>query len=137
MSKNTFQTSKAALGFAAVTLISAVSLVGTSDNSGMLPQLAQRFGAKPAAQPTEAPAETEAPPPPAKKTVSGWYDTPQQPPVFGNFTSTTNADGTAPEPLTPGPTSTAPNQAPQTATGSKAAGGPMNAPLSPTAIRVN
>lgn len=141
MSKNLFQNSKAALGFAAVTLVGAVSMVGTSDNSGMLPKLAQRFGGQPpAAQPSEAAAET--PPPPAKKVVSGWYDTPSTTPtaqasVFGDYNRDALPTGTAPEPLNPTPTNPFQSASTQPAPGGKPGGGPAHAPISPTAVKVN
>lgn len=143
MSKNLFQNSKAALGFAALTLVGAVSMVGTSDNSGMLPKLAQRFANQPpAAQPSEAAAETPPAPPPAKKVVPGWYDTPSATPtaqasVFGDYNRDGLSAGTAPAPLNPTPTSPFQSASTQSAPSGRSGGGPAHAPISPTAVKVN
>lgn len=41
MSRTLFENSKAALAFAAVTLVGAVAMVGSSDNEGVLPRVAE------------------------------------------------------------------------------------------------
>ncbi len=143
MSRTLFENSKAALAFAGITLLCAVSMVGTSDNDGMLPKLADRFGAKSAAveQPTSAPPEAErerrAVDQAGNQPPSSWYDAPQQAPVFGNFSDGDSAVDNAPDPIgaqaaSPGSPVTQP---PGSTT--KSGGGPMTAPLSPTAQIVN
>lgn len=144
MSRSLFESSKTALAFAAVTLVGAVSMVGTSDNRGMLPKLAERFGARTVVAPEPEPSaeeSAEAAPPPEKKVVPGWYDTPQQAPtpspVFSDIDPDARSLGTAPDPLAPVPSTTFPGTNPPSAAAPKPSGGPMNAPLSPSAIPVN
>jgi hypothetical protein len=137
MSKSLFANSKAALIFSAMTIIAAVSMVGTSEN-GMLPSLAERFDGKaeeqqPVAEPTPAPEASQ------RKTVEGWYDPP--PSIFGNYPGNgvekpvdmskgNPAVSVAPQPSASRPQARAPapSSAPQ---------GPYNAmtaPLPPTAF---
>lgn len=70
MSRTLFENSKAALAFAAVTLVGAVAMVGSSDNEGVLPRVAEGLAeqtgnageAAPAPAPTaEGAAQTSAP----------------------------------------------------------------------------
>jgi hypothetical protein len=142
MSNNLFQNSKAALGFVAVTLVCAVALVGTSDNNGMLPKLAQRYGGQPpAAEPSAAAAETPPPTPP-KQQVSGWYDAPASAPtpptaVFGDYDRDNASLGTAPQPLVPTPSSPVAPATTPARPNAAAGGGAMHAPLSPNAVIVN
>ncbi|MCX9145822.1 hypothetical protein [Erythrobacter sp. WG] len=140
MSRTLFENSKAALAFAAVTLIGAVSMVGTSDDSGMLPKLASRFGSRPAdaAPAIEAPTEeaTEAAPATEKKQVSGWYDSP------GPSASQNNnrGGGSSEDPPTNPFQDVSPGFAPKPPSSGTANGGAvsaMNAPLAPGAVIVN
>lgn len=138
MSRTLFESSKAALAFAGITLICAVSMVGTSDNDGMLPKLADRFGAKSAA--VEPPS---GPPPEAASRAaaladnqppSSWYDAPQQAPVFGNFSDENPADNV---PIAAGSQAAGSPVAPSPGAPTKPGSGPMHAPISPTAVIVN
>jgi len=100
-----FQNSKVALGFVAVTILGAVSMVGTSDNSGLLLRAASLVGgvrSDTAGTPAAASA-SEAPPPS----------------VFGDY----EADEAAPA---PGASTSAPGFG-QTVN-------PMTAPVAPTAV---
>ncbi|RNJ64192.1 MAG: hypothetical protein EDM03_07625 [Porphyrobacter sp. IPPAS B-1204] len=109
MYKAVFQNSKVALLFAGMTLFSAVSMVGTSEDKGALTEAVDRFGAQRSAFASNAAAfaegRSEGDAPPAEK------------PVFGEFGGGPSASGNAVKP--------------------KAGSGPMNAPLSPTAIVSN
>lgn len=111
MSRTLFENSKAALAFAAVIIVGAVSMVGTSDDRGVLPALVERFSAKPAGQPG---AETSGE---GNQAASNAPAAPAS--VFGDYSGTK-------------PTGTAP-----TGSGGSSAGpvaNPMTAPLAPTAI---
>ncbi len=114
MSRTLFENSKAALAFAAVIIVGAVSMVGTSDDGGVLPALVERLGAKPAGQ-ASAEYAGEAGAAPAKAAVAAAPAS-----VFGDYKGT-NPSGTAP-----------------TGTGGSSSAGqvvnPMTAPLAPTAI---
>jgi len=120
MSRTLFENSKAALAFAAMTIIGAVAMVGTSDDSGVLPAVVERLGTKPAglagagqAGAGQAGSETPAQ---AGKTATpgaGWGGSTSP---FGDYS------GKPPVPGQPA--------------GAQAAGAinPMTAPVSPTAI---
>lgn len=115
MSRNPFKNSKAALAFAAVTLFGAVSMVGSSEDGGMLTAVVERFGAEPAGQVSadqvrsETPSDGDKPANPG----AGWGGSTSP---FGDFT------GQPP----------VPEQA-SAATG-PSGGNPMTAPMAPTAI---
>ena len=93
MYKMVFQNSKVALLFAIVTIMSAVSMVGTSEDSGLLLRVASLINGQRshAAGPSDAPGQPgEAPPPPS---VFGEYDASatssasqvaSAPPAYGN-----------------------------------------------------
>lgn len=106
MYKAVFQNSKVALLFAGMTLFSAVSMVGTSEDKGALTEAVDRFGAQRSAFASSAAAfaegRSEGDAPPAEKSV------------FGEFGGGSSASGKAVKP--------------------KQGGGPMNAPLSATAV---
>jgi hypothetical protein len=128
MSRTLFENSKAALAFAGLTLFGAVSMVGTSDNNGVLPQVVDRFAKPPQKAPasSEERAAEEAGAQPEPKPDDGWYDAP--PSVFGDYTPT-DAATASPQPGEP--------QAGTPAAPRQSAGNPMTAPLSPNAIVVN
>ncbi|MFM7348000.1 MAG: hypothetical protein ACKO01_00750 [Erythrobacter sp.] len=134
MSRTLFENSKAALGFAAIIIVGAVSMVGTSDNGGMLPKIADRFGKKPDyAQAPSAPvpaSERETAPPPEPKQVEDWYAPPPTT-VFGDYKPDEPGSQGSAQPATSGfaPTTT-PSASPQQKPGFN----PMTAPLSPTAV---
>ena len=110
MYKAVFQNSKVALLFAGMTLFSAVSMVGTSEDKGTLTKAVDRFGAERSAFASNAAAFAEG--------RSQGDAPPAQKPVFGEF------DGSAaPSASGPGPGAAA-----------NRGGNPMNAPLSSTAI---
>ena len=112
MSRTLFENSKAALAFAAVTIVGAVSMVGTSDDRGVLPTLVERLGEKSANQGIiEQGSEGNVAPGKAKAAPAS---------VFGDYTGT-NPSGTAANPAS-GPAS------------SGQVANPMTAPLAPTAI---
>lgn len=115
MSRTLFENSKAALAFAAVTIIGAVAMVGTSDDSGVLPAVVEKFGAKPAGQASAEQVNSEAPREGAKTTTPG--------PGWGGSTSPFG-DYSGNPPV--------PGQSPAAAPKSNV--NPMTAPLSPTAI---
>lgn len=100
-----FQNSKVALGFVAVTILGAVSMVGTSDNSGLLLRAASLVGgvrSDTAGTPAAASA-SEAPPPS----------------VFGDYEADEGV------PAATGST---------TFSGSGQTGNPMTAPIAPNAV---
>ena len=115
MSRTLFENSKAALAFAAITVIGAVSVVGTSDDGGVLTAVVERFGAKPEGQASaeqirsETPSDGDKPATPG----AGWAGSTS---VFGDFTG---------KPPVPGqdPAATA-----------QPSGNPMTAPIAATAI---
>jgi hypothetical protein len=128
MSRTLFENSKAALAFAGLTLFGAVSMVGTSDNNGVLTAVVKRVSSAPkkAPPPSSESAGEETQAPFEKKTVDGWNDTP--PSVFGDYRPGGAAE-TVPPPGQPQfgkPAAPPPNQ-----------GNPMTAPLSPNAIVTN
>ncbi len=126
MYKTVFQNSKGALLFAAMVLFSAVSMVGTSENRGVLPAIAERFGAKPEQQASAGQAEPEAPRQSDKPAnVAGWYD--PSPSVFGDYKGNETPGNSA----KPGVSPLAPSAKP------RPSGNPMTAPLSSTAIVTN
>lgn len=108
MYKAVFQNSKVALLFAGMTLFSAVSMVGTSEEKGALTKAVDRFGAERSGFASDAAAFAEG--------RSEGDAPPQEKPVFGEF------DGNG--------VPTAPGKATQSGQG----GNPMTAPLSSTAI---
>ncbi|MFO6446812.1 hypothetical protein ACLBKU_06655 [Erythrobacter sp. NE805] len=124
MSRTLFENSKAALAFAGLTLLGAVSIIGTSENNGVLPAVVDRIANKPdyANRPSVSEAEREgAQPTDQRKTVEGWNDTP--PSVFGDYD---------PEGAT-----AAGSSGGESGTAAKETGNAMKAPLSPTAIVTN
>ncbi len=113
MYKAVFQNSKVALLFAGMTLFSAVSMVGTKEDSGVLTKAVDRFGAERGAIASDAQAFAESQ---SEGDTPGNGDAEEA--VFGNFNETT------------GPAATRRSAKP------KQSGGPMSAPLSSTAIVV-
>ena len=83
MYKAVFQNSKIALIFAAMTLFSAVSMVGTSDDAGLLTKIASLSSSKDGDLESPAPGEGQAP---AAKTS-----------IFGAYVAGDNTAATAPE----------------------------------------
>lgn len=115
MYKSVFQNSKAALAFAGLTVFSAVSLVGTSDESGIVGTAADIIGAQRANIASEAQAFAEGQsqgdkPGQADAGLGGKGS------VFGEY----GADGKA--------------SAKVSGAAANAGGNPMTAPLSPTAV---
>ncbi len=115
MYKSVFQNSKAALAFAGLTVFSAVSLVGTSDDSGIVGTAADIIGAQRANIASEAQAFAEGQ---SQGDKPGKADAGlgSESAVFGEY----GADGKA--------------GAKVSGTAANAGGNPMTAPLSPTAI---
>lgn len=115
MYKSVFQNSKAALAFAGLTVFSAVSLVGTSDESGIVGTAAEFIGAQRANIASEAQAFAEGQSHGDKpgKADAGLESKGS---VFGEY----GADGKAVAKGTGGAANTG--------------GNPMTAPLSPTAM---
>lgn len=114
MSRTLFENSKAALAFAAITVIGAVSMVGTSDDGGVLTAVVERFGTMPEGQASAEQVSSETPSKDAKPAGAGWGSS-SPTSVFGEFTgkpSAGEADGDSAEP----------------------SGNPMTAPLAPTAV---
>lgn len=105
MYKAVFQNSKVALLFAGMTLFSAVSMVGTSEDKGALTEAVDRFGAQRSAVASEAAAYAEG---------RSEGDTPPPKPVFGEFENRAPSSGPGAKP-NPG-------------------SNPMTAPMSATAI---
>ncbi len=114
MSRTLFENSKVALAFAAITVIGAVSMVGTSDDGGVLTAVVERFGAKPEGQASaeqirsEAPSEGDKPATPG----AGWGGSTS---VFGDFSGKPTAGQGAGASAQP-------------------SGNPMTAPLAPAAV---
>lgn len=104
MYKVMFQNSKVALVFAGITLFSAVSMVGTWEDKGALPQAVDRFGAERSAIASDAQAFVEE---------RSQGDAPPPKPVFGQFDE---------------------SAVPETAANPQHDGNPMDAPLSATAV---
>lgn len=115
MSRTLFENSKAALAFAAVTIVGAVAMVGTSEDSGVLPAVVERFGAKQGGQASAEQNRSETPSEGDKKATpgAGWGGSTSP---FGDYSGQPPVPGQAPE---------APAQSNVN---------PMTAPLSPTAI---
>ncbi len=112
MSRTLFENSKAALAFAAITLIGAVSMVGTSDGGGVLTAVVERFGTNPEGQASTEQVSSETPRDDGKPAGAGWGGSTS---VFGEFTGKPTAGEAA-------------------ADSGEPSGNPMTAPLSPTAI---
>jgi len=108
MSRTLFENSKAALAFAAVTIVGAVAMVGTSDNGGVLPAVVQKFStqANGQAAPGQEGSGSEGGSPEAQPTPKS---------VFGDYTGTPQS---GPLPSAPG----------------SAGGNPMTAPVASTAV---
>jgi hypothetical protein len=115
MYKSVFQNSKAALAFAGLTVFSAVSLVGTSDDSGIVGTAADIIGAQRANIASEAQAFAEGQ---SQGDKPGKADAGlgSKSAVFGEY----GADGKA--------------GAKVSGAVANAGGNPMTAPLSPTAV---
>lgn len=115
MSRTLFENSKVALAFAAITVIGAVSMVGTSDDGGVLSAVVDRFGAKPEGQASAAQVSSEAPPEGGKTATpgAGWGGSASP---FGDYSG---------KPPVPG-------QGPAASAASSV--NPMTAPMAPTAI---
>jgi len=119
MSRTLFENSKAALAFAAITVIGAVSMVGTSDGGGVLTAVVERFGAIPEGQASAAAqVSAETPRDDGKPAGAGWGSA-SPASVFGEFTGQPSAGAAAGDTAgdTAGPSVN-----------------PMTAPLSPTAV---
>lgn len=108
MSRTLFENSKAALAFAAVTIVGAVAMVGTSDNSGVLPAVVQKMDSMAQSQSAAGPQGSGS-----EGSAEGAKPAPKS--VFGDYSGSPE---TTPLPGAPG------------------AGGanPMNAPVAPTAM---
>jgi hypothetical protein len=104
MYKSVFKSSKIALLFAGMTLVSAVSMIGTSEDAGMLTETVQRIEERSSAfakdTQSAAPARSEA--------------EEAEAPVFGDYTGKEPAAQAAAAPA-------------------RGSGSPMDAPLAPTA----
>lgn len=118
MSRTLFENSKAALAFAAITVIGAVSMVGTSDDSGVLPAVVERFGTIPEGQASAAQVSAETPRDDGKPAGAGWGSA-SPASVFGEFTGGPSAGEAAGD-------SAGDSAGPS--------GNPMTAPLAPTAV---
>lgn len=112
MYKVLFQNSKAALVFAGMTIIGAVTMVGSGEDSGVLTKAVDRLSKTRTvtAEAPPQPAET----PPAKQTVSdpasGWGSAPS--PAIGDYSAGNPTSAAAPsstQPTTIAPQSAAPN----------------------------
>lgn len=108
MYKSVFQSSKMALLFAGLTLVSAVSMVGTPDNNGVVTEAVDRIESGRTAFANDARAYAEA--------RSQGDAPPAEAPVFGDFESAAAS----------APTGATPNSAQSM--------NPMNAPRSATAV---
>lgn len=85
MSRTLFENSKAALAFAGLILLGAITMVGTSENSGVLPTVADKLAEQRAANDARAFAEQQS------------VGEPTAPPaVFGDFDP---AEAETPQPL--------------------------------------
>jgi hypothetical protein len=115
MSRTLFENSKAALAFAAMTILGAVTMVGTSDSRGVLGAVVERFGAEREAIVREASefAEQQSVGDKVANPDSGWGSSAS---AFGNYW--------------PGEPATPPAAAAPASQGS----GPANAPLAPGAV---
>jgi hypothetical protein len=114
MYKAMFQNSKAALLFAAVIIVSAIVMVGSPEDKGMLNKAVDRFGEQPEAV-AEAPQEYTEPPvveseKPAIDPAAGWGSSKASP--FGDYNGDAAAEGDFYE-AAPQPAATAPKSAPQ------------------------
>lgn len=65
MSRNVFTNPKAALAFAAATLVGAVAMVGTSKDSGVLPAVVEKLNDSRAANANDMPGTDGPAPPPS------------------------------------------------------------------------
>jgi len=121
MSRTLFENSKAALAFAAMTILGAVTMVGTSDSGGVLGVAVDRFGAEREAIASEASefAEQQSVGDKVADPDSGWGSSAS---AFGDYRPG--------EPATPPVTSGAPAAVAPAAQGS----GPAYAPLAPGAV---
>jgi hypothetical protein len=115
MYKSVFQNSKTALVFAGLTVFSAVSLVGTSEDSGVVSKAADIIGAQRANMASDAQAYAEGQSQGDKpgKGDGGWGG---KDAVFGDY----RPDGA--------------NGAKASGAAASAGSNPMTAPLSPTAV---
>lgn len=115
MYKSVFQNSKAALAFAGLTLFSAVSLVGTSEDSGIVGTATGMISAQRASIANDAQAfaegQSQGDKPGKADAGSGSEST-----VFGEYGADSASGAKAPD------------------TAASASGNPMTAPLSPTAV---
>ncbi len=114
MSRTLFENSKAALAFAAITIFGAASMVGTSDNGGVLSALVERFGTMPEDQASAEQVSSETPSKDAKPAGEGWGSS-SPTSVFGDFSGKPPASEESGE-------------------SGEQGGNPMTAPLAPTAI---
>ena len=108
MYKQVFQNSKVALLFAGMTLFSAVSMIGTPEDSGVVPKAVDLVEAQRGSFASEARAYAEG--------QSGGDKPPPPPSVFGEYNAAAQPAG------------------PRAAAGAQDSSNPMTAPLSPTAI---
>jgi hypothetical protein len=115
MYKSVFQNSKAALAFAGLTVFSAVSIVGTSEDSGIVGKAADFIGAQRANIASEAQAFAEGQSHGDKpgKADAGWGG---KGAVFGEYGADSESSAKA------------------SGAAANAGGNPMTAPLSPTAM---
>ena len=113
MSRTLFENSKVALAFAAVTVIGAVSMVGTSEDGGMLTAVAERFGAEPKGKASAEQVPTDSPRGSGKPAGAGWSSG-SQTSVFGDYTGKPSAGEAA-------------------GRSASSSSDPMTAPLAPTA----
>lgn len=90
MYKTVFQNSKGALVFAGLTIVGAVSMVGSPDNGGVLNTAVERFGKEreTIVEDTQAFAETQSVPDKVVDPEAGWGSSPQ--PDIGNYQSETS-----------------------------------------------
>jgi len=118
MSRTLFENSKVALAFAAITVIGAVSMVGTSDEGGVLTAVVERFGTNPEGQASAEQVSSQTPRDDGKPAGAGWGSA-SPTSVFGEFTGSPSAGEAAGD-----------------SAGDSAGpiGNPMTAPLSPTAV---
>jgi hypothetical protein len=87
MYKAVFQNSKAALIFAALTVVSAVVMIGSPEDKGMLNKAVDRFGEQREAivEEAQAYAESQSVADVASDPAAGWGSS--KPPVFGEYPS--------------------------------------------------
>lgn len=136
MYKAMFKNSKLALVFAVMTVLSAVSMVGTPEEDGVLGSAVDTFGAKRdhIADQAEAFAEERSvgdePDDASGNPDAGWGS---QTPVFSDYNAA-DEDG-EPAPSIAGVSASAKPTSKNARRGAAPAGnGPMNAPLSPDAV---